>query len=307
MSVFVAIADPVRRGILRILVDGPQRVVDIQRLLAARHPISRPAVSRHLRVLAEAGLVEAATTGRERHYRLDPTPLLEVRKLLSDLGSGDAADASRVPIAESALDALNTEVYRTRRHIPPDTGARMTNAPIPSGRHRVRRDGDVVEFTRTYRAAVDDVWAAVTESDRLARWIGFFDGDPDEGHVAFTMNAEGEENMTPVRYDIRRCEPPHVLQVHTTDDAGTWDLILELDENSGITTLRLSQIVHDPEVIESTGPGWEYYLDRLSAVVTGTDPADLDFDDYYPAQREYYLTVRDRVNASANRSPDSGY
>lgn len=183
----------------------------------------------------------------------------------------------------------------------------MTNAPIPSGRHRVRRDGDVVEFTRTYRAAVDDVWAAVTESDRLARWIGFFDGDPDEGYVAFTMNAEGEENMTPVRYDIRRCEPPHVLQVHTTDDAGTWDLILELDENSGITTLRLSQIVHDPEVIESTGPGWEYYLDRLSAVVTGTDPADLDFDDYYPAQREYYLTVRDRVNASANRSPDSGY
>lgn len=144
MSVFVAIADPVRRGILRILVDGPQRVVDIQRLLAARHPISRPAVSRHLRVLAEAGLVEAATTGRERHYRLDPTPLLEVRKLLSDLGSGDAADASRVPIAESALDALNTEVYRTqrerRRAASPDRSSRHTAEPDVTS-HQIQEPG----------------------------------------------------------------------------------------------------------------------------------------------------------------------
>ncbi|MDL9947913.1 hypothetical protein QSJ19_20480 [Gordonia sp. ABSL11-1] len=68
----------------------------------------------------------------------------------------------------------------------------------------------------------------------------------------------------PTRYDIRRCEPPHVLRVHTTDGFGTWDLIVELIEEDGVTTLTLSQIVDDPVTIENTGPGWEYYLDRLS-------------------------------------------
>ena len=96
------------------------------------------------RMLAEAGLVEAATTGRERHYRLDPTPLLEVRKLLSDLGSGDAADASRVPIAESALDALNTEVYRTRRErrraASPDRSSRHTAEPDVTS-HQIQESG----------------------------------------------------------------------------------------------------------------------------------------------------------------------
>jgi DNA-binding transcriptional ArsR family regulator len=115
VAVFVAIADPVRRGILRVLVDGPHRVVDIQRLLADDHPISRPAVSRHLRVLAEAGLVEATETGRERHYRLERAPLADVRALLSDLGVPEASRRTRPPISESMLDALDTEVYRARR------------------------------------------------------------------------------------------------------------------------------------------------------------------------------------------------
>ncbi|MFC8620969.1 ArsR family transcriptional regulator [Streptomyces anulatus] len=51
MDPFIALADPVRRDLLRTLASGPARVVD----LAARHPISRPAVSEHLRLLTEAG------------------------------------------------------------------------------------------------------------------------------------------------------------------------------------------------------------------------------------------------------------
>lgn len=174
----------------------------------------------------------------------------------------------------------------------------MTNPPTPTGQLRLRTDGATIEFTRTYRAPIGDVWASVTESDRLARWFGFFDGDPEAGFVNLTLNAEGEENMIPTRFDIERCEPPHVLQVHTVDDAGTWDLIVELSETDGVTTLTLSQIINDPTIIDSTGPGWEYYLDRLSAVLAGTDPAAIDFDDYYPAQREYYLALRDQVTAT---------
>jgi len=74
MDVYAALADPVRRDLLRRLARGSARVVD----LAADHPISRPAVSRHLRVLGEAGLVAAEERGRERHYTLVPEGLRPV-------------------------------------------------------------------------------------------------------------------------------------------------------------------------------------------------------------------------------------
>lgn len=164
----------------------------------------------------------------------------------------------------------------------------------PTGRHERRDTGDVVAFTRTFRAPIDDVWAAVTESDRLARWIGTWTGDPADGFVTFEMNAE-EEPMAPARYDVRECVPPHRLVVHSVDDFGSWLLTLDLAEADGVTTLVLGQVIDDPAMIENTGPGWDYYLDRLVAAETGGDPDAIDFDDYYPAQREHYLAVTEAV------------
>lgn len=108
MDVFEAIADPVRRAVLLRLVDGPARVVDV----AADHPISRPAISRHLRVLGEAGLVSAEDRGRERHYSLHPGPLDEVTDFIARLS---ARGQRRPPVSAQALDALDTEVRRTAR------------------------------------------------------------------------------------------------------------------------------------------------------------------------------------------------
>ena len=102
MDPFAALADPVRRDLLRRLVRGPARVVD----LAAGRTVSRPAVSRHLRVLGEAGLVTAEDRGRERHYALRSDGLGPVAALLREL-------RGRVP--EQALDALDLEVRRTVR------------------------------------------------------------------------------------------------------------------------------------------------------------------------------------------------
>jgi DNA-binding transcriptional ArsR family regulator len=115
VDVFDALADPVRRAILRRLAGGPARVVD----LAAAHPISRPAISRHLRVLAETGLVHGQDHGRERHYHLETGPLRDVRDLVAALDAAApdaAAPTRRPPVAESALDALETEVHRTVRN-----------------------------------------------------------------------------------------------------------------------------------------------------------------------------------------------
>jgi|GEM_PF-338352 len=75
-SPYRAISDPTRRRILDLLRErGPQRAGDI----ALRFPrISRPAVSKHLRVLRQARLVREIAEGRERWYRLNPEPLREV-------------------------------------------------------------------------------------------------------------------------------------------------------------------------------------------------------------------------------------
>ena len=105
MDAFAALADPVRRDLLRRLSRGPARVVD----LAAEHPISRPAVSKHLRLLTEAGLASADDRGRERHYRAVPEGLGPVRTLLEEL------TGPTPPIAERMLDGLELEVRRTGR------------------------------------------------------------------------------------------------------------------------------------------------------------------------------------------------
>jgi DNA-binding transcriptional ArsR family regulator len=73
-DVFQAIADPTRRGLLDLLAAGEQPVTR----LAAPFPMSRPAISQHLRVLRRAGLVSERRVGRERRYRLQPEPLREV-------------------------------------------------------------------------------------------------------------------------------------------------------------------------------------------------------------------------------------
>lgn len=102
MDVFTAIADPVRRDLVERLARGPARVAD----LAAGHAISRPAISRHLRVLGDAGLVTGQDVGRERHYRLVPAGLAPVTDFLTGLEPAPRFD-------ESMLDGLDLEVRRT--------------------------------------------------------------------------------------------------------------------------------------------------------------------------------------------------
>ncbi|HWM18050.1 MAG TPA: metalloregulator ArsR/SmtB family transcription factor [Ilumatobacteraceae bacterium] len=101
MHVAAAISDPVRRQIMTMLNDRSMGAGAI----AARFEISRPAVSRHLRVLRECGLVVDESRGRERLYRLEKGPLAQLEMWL---------DQFRDPWP-GRLDALETEVYRARR------------------------------------------------------------------------------------------------------------------------------------------------------------------------------------------------
>ena len=101
MDALAALADPTRREIVALLAGGEVAAGK----LAARFPVSRPAVSRHLRVLREAGLVRVRAEGQRRVYALDPGPLEEL-------------DAWLTPYRRlwaQRLDALDTEIARGRR------------------------------------------------------------------------------------------------------------------------------------------------------------------------------------------------
>jgi DNA-binding transcriptional ArsR family regulator len=74
-----ALADPTRRAVLEELREGPRAVGEI----AARLPVSRPAVSQHLRVLKDAGLVRDRAEGTRRVYSLNGDGLAELREYVN--------------------------------------------------------------------------------------------------------------------------------------------------------------------------------------------------------------------------------
>ncbi len=88
---FDALADPHRRAILGLLRDGERSVREI----ADEMPITRPAVSRHLRLLKEAGLVTASPAGTRNLYRLKDEGVDAVRAYLEDVW-GEAAARFRL-------------------------------------------------------------------------------------------------------------------------------------------------------------------------------------------------------------------
>ncbi len=83
-----ALGDPTRRAIFERLRSGPRPVVELARGL----PVSRPAVSQHLRVLKEAGLVRDQAVGTRRIYEVDPDGFGRVRTWFEDFWT-DALDA----------------------------------------------------------------------------------------------------------------------------------------------------------------------------------------------------------------------
>ncbi len=97
-----ALSDHSRRTVLDALVKGPATVTELAALL----PIARPGVSRHLRVLREAGLVEVRNEAQFRIYSLRPEPFVEMDAWLGPYRS----------VWEQRMDALHTEVARGRRH-----------------------------------------------------------------------------------------------------------------------------------------------------------------------------------------------
>lgn len=157
--------------------------------------------------------------------------------------------------------------------------------PVPIGRVADGPLGREIQLTRQFRAPIHAVWAAMTESERLERWIGRWEGGPRTGRVDFYMTAESEDPPAE-EYRIEVCEPPHRFAGTTAVGDDQWRLRFELSEQAGVTTLLFAQAV--VEDIGDVGPGWEYYLDRLVAALAGGDVAAVQWDAYFPTMKAYY-------------------
>ena len=123
-SVFEVIAEPNRRAILSLLASSHQSVGEIERQLR----MSQPTVSKHLKVLRDAGFVEATVDAQRRLYRLTPEPLQELEAWLAPFRRFWAA---HVDALERHLDRMDHSP-RARRRI----------VRRRADRHRERKNGE---------------------------------------------------------------------------------------------------------------------------------------------------------------------
>ena len=182
-SVFEIIAEPNRRAILSLLVSSQQSVGEIERQL--RMP--QPTVSKHLRVLREAGFVESTVDAQRRLYRLRPEPLQEVDAWLAPFRRFWSA---HVDALERHLDRMD-HIQRHQRERE-DKEKKMTDreqyTPGPASGAQVRKDGEkwTLILVRELRHSPEKVWQALTDPAHLREWAPF-DADGSLGTVGTTV------------------------------------------------------------------------------------------------------------------------
>jgi DNA-binding transcriptional ArsR family regulator len=125
-SVFEIIAEPNRRAILGLLVSSQQSVGEIERQLR----MSQPTVSKHLRVLREAGFVESTVDAQRRLYRLKPEPFQEMDAWLSQFRRFWSAH----------VDALERYLDRMRQSIEDQSTPTKSKTTEKPARPKPRRD-----------------------------------------------------------------------------------------------------------------------------------------------------------------------
>lgn len=134
----------------------------------------------------------------------------------------------------------------------------------PDGRARL-------SFRREFTEPVDDVWSAITDPDRCARWFGRWTGDARPGGtVALSLTSDEDGGGPPSDARIVACEPPHRLAVEITEESGPpWELTVVLTPAGTGTVLEFDHLLPATFSPADAGPGWHWYLDRLRAVLSG--------------------------------------
>ncbi len=232
------IAEPNRRRLLELLLGGEQSVSG----LAAHFDSTRSAISQHLGVLADAGLIEARKEGRYRYYRLRPAGMADLRGSLDSFWTQELAELA---------------VAR-----PPDKG----ETPMP------------LEKSVVVPLGADETFALLTQPDRLRRWFtvtaridlragGDYRWTVDPGHTAAGTVVEVEPG--------RRLVLTWGWEGSDDLPPGASTLTVTLEPADGGTRVLLSHDGLTEEQAASHGEGWSHFLGRLeTAARTGDAGAD---------------------------------
>ncbi|WP_432889263.1 SRPBCC domain-containing protein [Kribbella sp. CA-245084] len=152
------------------------------------------------------------------------------------------------------------------------------------GRLAVADGAGVVRIEDRYDTDINDLWSAVTEPDRLARWYGKVDGDLRLGG-AFTLYVESADLHSTGRVDV--CEPPRNVRVTTRETVEsaergngpapfdkTIEATLTADGEQTILTIEVRGVPLDK--IEYFGIGWQIHAENLAAYLAGSERTDTE-------------------------------
>lgn len=204
-------------------------------------------------------------------------------------GSGPSTSTREVPSSRGAGADAAPKTRRPRLTNEQERKDAMTNVTSPAGEVRREADGRrTLLFRRQFPDPIDDVWSAVTDSERLSRWFGSYAGvGTVGGSVQLRLTAEEDAGGEPSTVHIIECQPPRRLVVDLPETATrSWRIALTLVRRGDTTTLLFEQSVPPEMDITEVGPGWHWYLDRLIAAVA--DAPMPDWNDYYPALASTY-------------------
>lgn len=151
-------------------------------------------------------------------------------------------------------------------------------------------------FERILPVSREIAWAALTESDRTARWIGSWSGDARPGKtVDMVWLAETGEPTEAVR--IVRCEPPSFLELEGGPGEDLpWLVSIRLYEQGDGTRMEFRQQMRQGLTPAVVGTGWEFYLNRYAAALDdGAAPA---FADYQVLQPGYDALAEEMSHCS---------
>lgn len=189
-DVYTAIADETRRKLLQLLAEAEDRELALHELIPY-FEMGRTAVSKHLAILKEAGLVTSQRVGRETRYQLSATPLKEVRNWVSFFEEFWTEKLQRLDVL---LKAQTKKLEATT----------------------MKAD---VTLDFQYESPIDQVWQALTQSDLLAEWIMDNDFKAEVGHQ-FQFTAEPNEYWDGIiKGEVLEVDEPHKL-VYSWHSAG---------------------------------------------------------------------------------------
>ncbi|NGQ97007.1 metalloregulator ArsR/SmtB family transcription factor [Brevibacillus sp. SYP-B805] len=232
-DVYDAVADPTRRKLLRLLADVEELPLHE---LTVQFQMGRTAVSKHLAILKDAGLVTSRRVGRETRYRLNAAPLREIQDWVSFYEK----------FWKDKMLLLNHLLQEEQKMKP------------------------VVSLDFYFTSSIEQVWFALTDSTTLAKWIMDNDFKPVVGHK-FQFRTEPTQWWNGiVDCEVLEVDEPHKLSYTWVSGSEsttvTWTLKKAPD---GTTHLHLEQtgFKEEGQAINGARYGWEKMLNQLEKVL----------------------------------------